>query len=382
MLKTPAVRKAFVFFDQIKKSAVLNILINIVNSLGLGFASYFFKTQGLEFYKIMLVWAIVPLASLPILAFVNKWDTRRFLKIGLLAYVGMSLSLIFYNQFSYITFSVLNGIAYGFFWPSLNYVFFSASSKDRHAKDWSVYFLLAPLVGTIMPPLGALIIGNFGFKALFMATTALTFLPLFYVKDAYFDHVSATTFSKASKQFSGLKLIVFFNYALHFFQGSFLAIYLLLFLKTEYAVGGLLSYLALLSLLVSFLLSYASDRFNKRVEFLYPLMTLMAISTIIMPQIKNLSYLIPLIGIYAVLDNLSLPIRFAVHTDVGVKDMGFWRVSDFYGNLGRIIVFAISALLFYLGNYTLPFILFAVMSFVLPFIIRYKINRLAPSGKT
>ncbi len=360
------------YFGRFKKGAILNITVNAIQAFGLGFASYYFQTKGLALYKIMLVWAINPLASLPIVLLATRWSTRTFLKLGVLCYIGASLSLLFYNEYSWLLFGIFMGLVLGLFWVSFNYVFFSTSSNNQHAKDSSMYFIFPALVSIVMPPLGALVIDNFGFKMLFMFTTVAFLIPLFYVRSDYFNHDQTITFSQANKEFSNIRLIAFFDGVLQFFQWHFLTIYALIFLKTEYEVGGLLSLIALLSLLVSFALSYASDHYGKRVEFLYPLLTLMAILILIMPSLNSVVALVPFIGAYVILDNLSMPIRFSIRMDMAKSNIGFWRASEFYGNIGRTVVLGMSALLLYLGYSWLPFVIFAVMTIIFPFIIRQK----------
>jgi MFS family permease len=368
-------KRAGVFLSQRKKGAFLNLMVNTVNGLGLGFASFYFQSQGLDFYKIMLVWAIGPLVSLPFVYFINSWNTKKFLRLGVLAYAGAALSLLFYSPYSYLLFGVFNGLMLGLFWVSFNNVFFNRSVDHQHAKDSSIYFIIPAIAGIIMPSLGALLIDNSGYKVLFAVTFLICILPFLYIQGKYFDYKETISFKQADKDFSGIRLIAFFDGALHFFQGHFLTIYALLFLQTEYEVGALLGYLALVSLSVSFALSYASDRYKKRVEILYPLLFAMAILIIAIPSVNSLAILIPIIGIYAVLDNLSLPIRFAVHLDMGTKDTGFWRVSEFYGNIGRSIIFAVAAVSLWLGNYWLPFAIFAGMTAIFPFIIKSKLRQ-------
>lgn len=354
----------------------LNVLVQTLSGGGLAFASYFFHTQGLEFYKIIMIWAISPLASLPVVLLSTTWNIRKYLRYGLLAYTGMALSLVFFNPYSFLIFGVLNGLTLGFFWVSFNYIFFLNSTNMHHARDSSIYFILGPLVGVALPPLGALIIDNLGYRALFLITTVCSLVPLLYARQKDFDYTFRVRYRDADRAFSGLRLIEFLNGALHFFQVNFLAIYALLFLKTEYQVGGLISYLAFISLLVSFLLAYASDRFEKRTQILYPLMTAMGFLILLMPTFTSLSSLITIIGIYAVFDNLSLPIRFAIPMDMATKDIGFWRAAEVYENLGRTIVFAVAAFLLYLGNYWLPFFVFALTSFSFPFVVNQKIKAL------
>ncbi len=351
-------------------------MVQAFSTFGLGFAAYYFKVQGVEFYKIILIWAIAPLASLPVVFFFDTWNVKCFLRLGLLTYTGMSLSLIFFNQYSFLLFGIFDGLKLGLFWVSLNYIFFLNSGSGRHGKDSSIYFILGPLIGIILPPVGAVIIGSLGFRMLFILTGLLSFIPLLYVRGEDFDFIEKIKWRDANKAFSGFKLITFFDAALHFFQGNFLVIYALLFLKTEYQVGGLLSYLALISLLVSFILAHISDKSQKRVTILYPLLILMSALIMVIPAIHSLAVLVPIIGLYAVFDNLSLPIRFAVPMDFVKLDIGFWRASEFYGNVGRTVVFAVSALLLYMGNKWIPFAIFAAMTFAFPFVISQKVNML------
>jgi len=376
-LNSPLITRASTYFSRLKKAALLNIMVSTLSKFGLGFASYYFKIQGLELYKIILVWAIAPLASIPIVLLSHTWNVRRRLRYGLLAFSGMSLSLFFYNQFSFLLYGICGGLVLGFFWVSFNYLFFLKSTNNEHARDSSVYFLLSPLVGIVLPPLGALLIGNVGYRALFFVTLLLSLLPFLYIKGDYFLYTAKQSFKQANEAFSGLRLIEFFNGALHYFQGNFLAIYALLFLKTEYQVGGLLSYLAVISLGVSLVVSHISDKSNKRLRFLYPLLIAMSALIILIPGIKSLSLLVAVIGMYAALDNLSMPLRFAVVMDAKTTDIGFWRMSELYGNIGRTVVFSITSLLLYVGNSWLAFGIFAVMSFVFPFLMGWKTKTLA-----
>lgn len=367
------------FVNDIKKSVLLRILVEVFSTFGLGFASFFFHKHDLELYKIMLIWAISPLASLPVVIFSNTWNIRKFLTIGLLSFTAMNLSLLFYNQFSYILFGIFNGIALGYFWVSNNYIFFLKSTNAHHAKNMSINFALGPLIGIVIPPIGAILIDSFNFKLFFLLTSVLSLVPLLYMRNDFFNHTMKQSFREADKAFSGLRLVAFFNGALHFFQGNFLAIYVLLYLKTEYEISGMLSYLALMSLIVSFGLAYASDKYEKRTTILYPLLFIMALLIILIPALKTLPGLITVIGIYAIFDNLSLPIRFAAPMDVVKPDIGFWRCEEVWGNLGRTIVFVIAAVLVYSENYWAAFGIFAIMTAVFPFIISFQINSLKNS---
>jgi hypothetical protein len=109
-------------------------------------------------------------------------------------------------------------------------------------------------------------------------------------------------------------------------------------------------------------------------------MVVMSLLILIIPELKSLSILLVIGGIYAFLDNLSLPIRYAVPMDLAkAVDIGFWRASEFYGNIGRASVFGVTALLLFTGNKWAAFAIFAAMTFAAPFIISRKTNLLRKS---
>jgi hypothetical protein len=364
------------FFSKIHNGVVLNLLIQAFSTFGLGFAAYYFKVQGVEFYKIILIWAIGPLVSLPVVVFSSNWNIKRFLRLGLLTYTGMSFSLFFFNQYSFILYGIFTGLNLALVWDSLNHVFFLNSTRGNHARNSSIYFILGPLIGIILPPICALIIDGWGFRMLFLITGLLSFIPLFYVRGEVFEHTIKMNWRDINKNFSGLRLITFYDGALHYFQSNFLIVYALLFLTTEYQVGGLLSYMAFISLAASFVLAHISDKSQKRTGLLYPLLIIMSCIMLVIPAIKSLAFFVIAAGLYAAFDNISLPLRFAIRMDYTTPDIGFWRASEFYGNIGRTCVFGVAALLLYLGNKWVPFAIFAVLAFTFPFVINQKIKGL------
>jgi hypothetical protein len=114
----------------------------------------------------------------------------------------------------------------------------------------------------------------------------------------------------------------------------------------------------------------------------------MAILLIAMPSIKSVPVLFAIIGVYAIVDNLCLPIRFAIPLDLSNKDIGYWRAAEFYGNIGSLIAFSLSSLFLYLGNRWLPFALYALLAFSFPFLAskktaaktRYKLSGSTPTS--
>lgn len=370
------------YFQRIKSGYSLVLLFNTVNALSLGFASLYFQTQGLPLFKIVLVSAVSTATSLVVLLLSRTYYLKLFLLLGSLAYTAQAMTLLFYADYSYILYGMLGGIGLAWFWVSLNYVFFSRSSLQHHAKDSSVYFLIGPILGMVLPPAGAFIIGSVGFQSLFCIAAALTSLPLVYIARRIPAERISVPFRESVRAYSGLKLIAFMEGSLHFFKGSFIKVYILIFLTTEYAIGGFNSYLALIGFAVTVIFAYYSDKQRKRSAYLTPSLLLMGVLIIALGFVHTPTWWLVLIGAYAFFDDVTLPIRFAIRMDYKKKDLGFWKISEFYENFGRTVILGLAGLFIFMHIAWPAFILFALLAFGYPFVVHRVTKRMSVVGGT
>ncbi|MBU2689936.1 MAG: MFS transporter [Candidatus Eisenbacteria bacterium] len=341
----------------------------------MSFASLYFKSQGLPIFKIIIVWAISPAVAMLVVSLVRSYSIRTFLCIGILLYAMKALTLFFYFKYSYLLYGMLAGLVLGIFWVALNYIFFSRSPSANHAKNSSVYFIIPSLLGIILPPVGALIIGYTNFKVLFALVVLLSPISLGYVLKKIPAQIAVFNFRDSHRRFKGLKLITGFEGALHFFQSVFIPVYILLFLTSEFEVGGFHSYTAFIGFIVTVILAKYSDKQQKRLVVIAPLLIAMGVVILLLGAIHQVWWWLMLIGVYSFLDNITLPIRFAIPMDFKGKDIGFWAMSEFYGNFGRTVLLALSAVFFYFNAYWLAFIIFALIALFYPSVINYQIKR-------
>lgn len=353
------------YFSAISRGVLLISAVQLVQNIGLVFAFLYFQNQGLEFYKIFSIWWIAPLTALPVLYFMKEWPMKRQMIIGALMYPIMLLTLIFYSDISFIIYGIANGLALALFWVSLNAVFFGKTDKSRGATDFSIYFIIGPIFGILLPPLGALIIDTWSYTALFSASLLLSIPPLYVLSKSSFDKQPKLTFSESSKAIEGVRLLQGLNMALHFFFCNFIPIYILYFISTEYEVGAATSGIAFLGLIVSIFVARFSDKKEDRTRIVTPILIGMSALMLLIPQIESLFLLTICITALLIINGLSMPVRFASVIDNVDRHIGVWRAMEFYGNIARSIAFLLTAITIYFDLIWAAFAVFSVSCLLL-----------------
>lgn len=127
---------------------------------------------------------------------------------------------------------------------------------------------------------------------------------------------------------------------------------------------------------MAFIISYYSDKQQKRRSYIYFLFSLLFLSILSLAFIQQKTYWIIAVGIFIIINTISLPLRLAITLDAKKADLGFWKVREFFLNLGRFCTLTISIILFYYQKYWIVFLLFAVMAFIYPFLMRYKLREI------
>jgi hypothetical protein len=177
-------------------------------------------------------------------------------------------------------------------------------------------------------------------------------------------------FSQSVEKFSGLKLIASLEGALHYFKGAYVPLYVLVFLESEVAVGNFHSYVAMAGFIVTAVLAYQSDRREERLSFAAPALVLMGVLIIALGFVHRFPVWLTLVGIYTFLDNITLPLRFAMPMDLKPTDVGFWCASEFFGNLGRVVCLGVAALFLYFDINWAPFVVFGLIALGYPLAMR------------
>lgn len=145
---------------------------------------------------------------------------------------------------------------------------------------------------------------------------------------------------------------------------------------TEYEIGAFSSYLAIIGFAVSVLLARYSDQKQKRSELLTPFFIVMGLLIIVLGLITESAGWFVLVGVFTFVDTITLPIRFALRMDYKEKDLGFWKASEVFENIGRTVVLGLAGLCLYLDVAWIAFSLFALLAFGYPLVLKYTVRKM------
>lgn len=369
------------YFHRLKKGTGILLLQQSVAVLAFSFSLIFFKEQGYELWKLLLIYVISTGTAVVIALLLNKFNIKYYLMLGFFFYALMALVLYIYiKDYSFFFYAVFMGMTYVLFWVPLNYVFFRNSKSTTNAVDSSVYANLPGLIVVFIPPIGAYIIDSFGYNWLFAVSAAVFLLSILLLKISLLKKVPEEKLNSSLNEsitlYRKLKTITFFEGALQFFSGVIVSIYALQFLSKEAEVGWYFSYLYLIGFLVSFALAYYSDKNQKRITSLYVLFFLLAVSIVALLFAKTVLFWVVAVGAFSIMMAVSCPLRLAISMDYKEVNMSFWRARELFLNLGRFTALFISVFFFYYQIYWPVFILFAVIAVAYPFLVQYKLNEL------
>ena len=366
------------YFSRVKAGFFLLLLFSICANFSSSFIPFYFKEQGFSLAWIILMYTIYASVGMFFIPFITNFSVRTFLIAGFLLFSSALMSLAFLpSSLSFYVYALLLGLNLILFWLPLNYLFFLKSSKDTNAVDSSLYMVAPGIISMILPLFGAAVANSFGYSWLFGLAAVLYLFPILFVyKKIPEEKITTLPFKEGVRHFKGLKTITMFEGALQNFSGIVIAVYALLFLKTNLEVGYFLSYLGLLGFVVGMLLSRYSDQKQKRKVFIFVLFCMMSLSIFILPlSKKNITWFIA-VGIFSVIYTISSPLRLAVCLDVRIADMSFWKVREFFLNVGRAATLLLTVFLFTFKQYFLVFALFGFIALAYPFLVSYKLKEI------
>ncbi|MDP3699049.1 MAG: MFS transporter [Nanoarchaeota archaeon] len=364
------------YFSRVKSGFFLLLLFSICANFSSSFIPFYFKEQGFSLAWIILMYAIYASVGMILIPFFRNFSMRTYFIAGFLIFSSALASLaLLPSAISFYIYAILLGLNLILFWLPLNYLFFLKSSKDTNAVDSSLYMVAPGVIAMVLPLFGAAVADSMGYVWLFGLAALLYLLPIIFVyKKIPEEKITTVPFLEGVRHFKGLKTISMFEGALQHFSGIVVAVYALLFLKTNLEVGYFLSYLGLLGFIIGMLLSRYSDKNQKRKAFIFVLFGLMSLSIFILPLSKeNITWFIT-VGIFTVIYTISSPLRLAVSLDVRIADMNFWKIREFFLNVGRVATLLVTVVLFSLQQYFLVFALFGSIALAYPFLVSYKLK--------
>lgn len=366
------------YFSRVKVGFFLLLLYSICANFSSSFIPFYFKEQGYSLAWIIFIYTVYAFMGAILIPFFRNFPIRRYFMASFIFFSSAMASLaILPPAISFYVYAVLLGLNLVLFWLPLNYSFFLKSSKETNGLDSSLYMVAPGIIAMILPLFGAAVANSFGYSWLFGLAALLYLFPIIFVyKKIPKENIITIPFREGVRKFKGLKTISMFEGALQYFSGAVIAVYALLFLKTSLEVGYYLSYLGLLGFVVGMLLSRYSDKTQKRKFFIFVLFFFMSLSIFILPLAKQSIYWFIAVGIFSVIYTISSPLRLAVSLDVRVADMDFWKVREFFLNIGRVSTLLLTIVLFAFKQYFLVFAMFGLIALAYPFLVNHKLKEI------
>jgi len=329
-------------------------------------------------YEILATYSLWAVAFSLTVRSISRISLREFSASSFLA---LSAILIFFAAMGNVNILLTGavfGVTYGFrsmlFWLAQNHLFFEKTPTDAHGKVSFLQNAIPATVTIIALPLVGLLISGAGYTPVFI---------LFSLISLYFAYASWKVTRSESfpidwraemKKFKNLKTLALFDGALGQFGAVILPVYSLFFVHGEAEFGGLLAYLAFLSLAASYALASHSDRRGIRLGFLLPLSVLLGAVVLAMGFAGSFAAWLVLTTIYSIVYTVSYPLKLAGYMDVKKVDMGFWTVREFLFNLGRALTFTCAAAMFYFQLHWVVFALYAALFTAYPFVANRKLG--------
>lgn len=364
------------YFSRVKSGFFLLLLYSLCANFSSSFVPFYFKEQGFSLAWIIFMYTIYASVGILFIPFFRTFSMRTYLLAGFVVFSLALASLAFLpSSHSFLIYAVLLGLNVVIFWLPLNYLFFLNSNKGTNAVDSSLYMVAPGVIAMVLPLFGAAFANSFGYAWLFGLAALLYLFPILFVyKKIPKEKITTVPFKEGVRHFKGLKTISMLEGALQYFSGVVVAVYALLFLKTNLEVGYYLSYLGLLGFVIGMLLSQYSDKNQKRKSFIFVLFALMSLSIFILPLVKESAHWFIAVGIFSIIYTISSPLRLAVSLDVRVANMDFWKVREFFLNVGRAVTLLLTVFLFTLQQYFLVFALFGCIALAYPFLVNHKLK--------
>lgn len=362
------------YLSRLKTGFTLLLLQSVVASFSFSFIWLFFHQLGYGLEWLIFLSLLYTSLSIIMVPLVQRFPLRRYLLFSFIILSLMSLLLAFNIPYALFLYAFFSAILIVTFWIPLNFLFFRTSTTQTNAVDSSFYYVAPSLVVMVLPTLGAFVIHTLGYRWLYGISAVLYLFPLWYVWKKVPAACEIAPFQESYHTFKGLRSITLCEGALHFFTGTVIPIFTLLYFTQELQIGVFTTYLGLLGVVVGLFLSHHSDKHQQRKKFIYLLFGLLALCIAALMFVKVAWQWIVGIGVYTLLTTISAPLRLAVSLDSKKNDIGFWKMRELWLNIGRVITLGSSWIFFTVKLYWPVFVMYALVALAYPFLVRKKLQ--------
>jgi MFS family permease len=370
-------------FSQVKVGFFNLLIITSISAMAGTYLTLYYLERGLAIDQIIFFFLGAYGLSVLFNPLVRRYRLSVSISLGFLCYVLMYVSLIIPSVWLSLGMAAFFlSWAVVLLWVPLNRIYYQGSERRANALSSSIYMLFPSVLAIFLPLVGMKIAESLGYKVLF-SLGALLFLG----GAAYAYHsvkkvieVGGTKevseeapFFEAWKNFKGIKTLTIFEGALQSFSIAMIPLLSLRFLQEKSEIGWFFSYLGVLSFIVALALAIWSDHQKKRKVLLYIMFFFMGLLLVGLTFVENAEQWVLVIGLYSLVNSLSLPLRLAISLDVKEPSLGFWKIREWFLNVGRIIFLAMGAVFLYRGSFWAVFAAYTLLCLAYPLLVKKKL---------
>ncbi len=335
----------------------------------LGFL-YFYK-KGVPF-ELLLLFFLIQFGIIYLLVMnLNKLSVRSLFiySFSIRILVLSILSAFFIKPLIYII-ALLQGTAIFSYWVAFNDLYFRIPSNKNRAFLTSIYFLIIPLLGSILPAFAGAIAEKYNYSLLFLIGAITMFIPLIL---SYHIPNRELVFNAhaAAVRHNRIRIIVILQGVYESIPIAAIPIFVLIFIKSEFGLGLFLSYLSFAGIIGSLIIAKLSDKYNSRKIFIYPLTILLAVLIIFLGFSSDNFYIFLLIaGMLSTVNVLAAPFFITIVfdnykniTEAVIAREAFLHLGRFFGTLIILASFVL------LKDPSYAFILIGLITLLYPYFI-------------
>ena len=279
-----------------------------------------FLNQKLSLSEMIMGLLFKFVAPIILLLYVKHISAKKSWLIALFsALIYILLSISIQNKYQFYLASLISGLPVFYFYLCYNIAYFENVSKEKRGQGSALMFIVPSVIGVAAPSLSGFV-GQKNMIYVWIISVISFFISLIILRFQS-DYQMTLSIKEAIIEIKETKIFIFLEGVWDTVMGAIIPIYTLYFIRSPLKYGIYLSYLALISVVMSFILGKVSDKFQKRVIFVFPLTIILAMTTFMFAILKsNLTNWIILTGILKFIEPLfrstSVSLLIDNHSDV------------------------------------------------------------------
>ena len=263
-----------------------------------------FLSQKLSLSEMIMGFSLRFMVPIVLLLSVKKLSAKRSWLIALIStMLFILLSISIHSKFQFYLAAMVSGITLFYFYVCYNIAYFENVSKEKRGRGGALMFIVPSAIGILAPSLA----GFVGQKNMIyvwiisIISFVISFIFLYFQN----DFQVSLNIKEAIKEIKETKILMFLEGVWSVLSNGVIPIFTLYFIRSPLKYGFYLSYLALISIVVSFIIGKISDKIHKRTVFVVPLALALAVTTFMFTVFKlNLTNWIILTGLIKFIEPL------------------------------------------------------------------------------